>query len=93
MKQTGLCQTKEKVAFYLRYCSLSADGKLYAARSNRSVKKKHMLDIGKSTTLELARNADLIIKDHKIKEFVNEFSRYNNIILHFAWVFLAHFIL
>lgn len=75
--QTGWCHKKGKFGFRLRYYTLSADGKLYAAKDDQTTEKKHILDMGECTSLELAHKADLIIKGHNAKGFVNKFSRYN----------------
>ena len=60
--------------FHARYYTLSADGKLYSARDDQTTTRKHMLDLGESST---ARKADLIVKGHNAKEFVNEFLHYH----------------
>ena len=77
MTQTGWCQKKGKLGFHQRYCTLTADGKLYSARNDQTTKKKHMINLGETTTFNPSRRSDLIIKGHNTKEFVNGFSRYS----------------
>merc|ERR1712159_37108 len=64
---TGWCKKKAKFGYKLRYYTLTADGKLYSAKNDQVTKKKHMLDMDKTTTLEPVRQADLIIKGQNAK--------------------------
>ena len=66
--------------FHTRYYTLSADGKLYSAKDDQTTTRKHMLGLGESSTFELARKTDLIVKGHSTEEseeFVNEFLHYH----------------
>lgn len=61
---TGWCYKKGNFGFRLRYCILMADGKFFTAKDDQTTEKKYVLDVGESSTLELARKADLTINGH-----------------------------
>ena len=79
MTQSGWCKKKGRYGFHPRYYTLTADGKVLAAKDEKSIEKKHMFDLGEDTTFEPTRKTDLIIKGHNAKkESVNGFAYQNN---------------
>ena len=78
MTQDGWCEKKGRFGFFHpRYYTLTADGKVLAAKDESSIDRKHMFDLGEETTFEPTQctgKTDLIIKGHNIrKESVNGF--------------------
>lgn len=75
----GIVKKKGKLAFRLRYYTLTLDGKLYSAKYNQTSKKKHVLDLGVEDTVLEVRETDLIVSGQNDQGFVNKILRYNNV--------------